>query len=100
MHNQMKQKQHHDTHCKQRQFKAGDTVYVKDFSGKEGWLPGIITKIQGPVTYVIELEDKRVIRRHIGHVKLRLCVVGPVDKQNDDGEELLPLVTSEVSETS
>ena len=36
MHNQMKQKQHHDTHCKQHQFKAGDTVYVKDFSGKEG----------------------------------------------------------------
>ena len=49
MHNQMKQKQHHDTHWKQYQFKAGDTVYVKDFSGKVGWLPGIITKIQGPV---------------------------------------------------
>ena len=62
MHNQMKQKQHHDTHCKQCQFKAGDTVYVKDFSGKEGWLPGIITKIQGPVTYLIELEDERVVR--------------------------------------
>ena len=99
MHNQMKQKQHRDTHCKQRQFKAGDTVYVRDFSGKEGWPSGIITKIQGPVTYLIELEDERMVRRHVDHVKLRLSLVGPVDEQNDNLEELLPLVTSEVSET-
>ena len=64
MHNQMKQKQHHDIHCKQHQFKAGDTctIYVKDFSEKESWLPGIIAKTQGPVTYLIELEDERVVR--------------------------------------
>ena len=35
MHNQVKQKQHHDTHCKQRQFKAGDTVYVRISVGRK-----------------------------------------------------------------
>ena len=51
------------------------------------------------MTYLIELEDERVVHRHVGHVKLRLSLVGAVDEQNDDVEELLPLVTSEVSET-
>ena len=98
MYNQMKQKQHHDTHCKQHQFTVGDTVYVKDFSGKEGCLLGIVTKIQGPMTYLTELEDERVVRQHVDHVKLRMSLVEPVDEQVDV-EELLPLVTSEVSET-
>ena len=99
MYNQMKQKQHYDTHCKQHQFKVGDTVYVKDSSGKEGWLPSKITNIQGLGTYLIELEDERVVCRHVDHVNLRLSFVEPVDEQNDGVEELLPLVTSEVSET-
>ena len=34
-------------------------VYIKYFSGKEDWLPGFITKVQGPMTYLIELEDER-----------------------------------------
>ena len=58
-----------------------------------------MTKIQDPVTYLIELEDERVVRWHVDHIKLRLSLVEPVDKQNDDVEELLPLVTSEVFET-
>ena len=36
---------------------------------------------------------------YVDHVKLRLSFVVPVDGQNDDVEELLSLVTSEVSET-
>ena len=60
-----------------------------------------MTKIQGPVTYLLEMEDKRVVCQHVAidHVKLRISLVEPVDKKNDDVEEPLPLVTSEVSET-
>ena len=65
MYNQMKQKQPYDIHCKQCQFKTADTVYVKGFSGKEGLLLGIITQIQGPVTYMIELEDERMVHQHV-----------------------------------
>ena len=50
------------------------------------------------MTYLIELEDERVVRRDIDHVKLRVSLVEPVDEQTDV-EELLSLVTSEVSET-
>ena len=58
-----------------------------------------MTKTQDPVTHLIELEDERLVRWHVDHIKLRLSLVEPVDKQNDDVEELLPLVTSEVFET-
>ena len=51
------------------------------------------------MTYLIELEDERVVHWHLVHIKSRLSLVEPVDKQNDDVEELLPLVTSEAFET-
>ena len=90
MHYQMKQKQHHDTHSKQRQFTEGDCVYVKDFSGKEDWLPGIIIKIQGPLSYLVELEDERVVRRHVDHVKSRVSLTEPKDNHTNDADEVLP----------
>ena len=62
-------------------------------------IPGIITKIYGPVTWLIELEDERVVHRHVKYVKLKFSLVEPVDRQNDDVEELLLLVMSKVSET-
>ena len=40
-----------------------------------------------------------MVCQHVDHVNLRLSFVEPVDEQNDGVEELLPLVTSEVSET-
>ena len=33
------------------------------------WLPGIITEVTGPVSYVIELTDGRTVRRHQDHVR-------------------------------
>ena len=83
MHSQRKQKQYHDEHCKQRQFLEGYSVYVKDCSGKEEWLPGIITKIQGPLSYLVELEDERVVRRHVDHVKVRVSLTEPRDSQTN-----------------
>jgi len=35
------------------------------------WLPGIISDISGPLTYVVTLEDGRVIRRHVDHLLRR-----------------------------
>jgi len=99
VHNQTKQKQHHDAHCRQLQFKEGDTVYVKDFSGKEDWLPGIITKIQGPLSYLIELEDERVIRRHTDHIRLRVSLDELTDHKNSDLEDLLPPPETDISVT-
>ena len=62
----------HDRHARERQLKPDDRVYVRNFSNisKQQWLPGIIFKQSGPVSYV-RLTDGRVFRRHQDRVRLR-----------------------------
>ena len=51
---QAKQKQSHDEHSKDRQFKVGDAVWIRDFrSSANKWEPGILVQRVGPVSYII-----------------------------------------------
>ncbi|KAM3602656.1 uncharacterized protein V6R79_008254 [Siganus canaliculatus] len=70
---QEKQKERHDQHARERQLKPDDCVYVRNFSSSNNqqWLPGIILKRNGPVSYVVQLADGRIFRRHQDHVRLR-----------------------------
>ncbi|XP_061883310.1 uncharacterized protein K02A2.6-like isoform X1 [Entelurus aequoreus] len=70
---QEKQKERHDQHARERQLKPDDCVYVRNFSSNNNqqWLPGIILKRSGPVSYVVKLTDGRIFRRHQDHVRLR-----------------------------
>ena len=69
---QYRQKAAHDVHAKERAFHLGDPVFVKNFS-KQGtdWLPGKVTKIQGPLSFFITLTTGQEIRRHIDHIRPR-----------------------------
>ncbi|XP_034549867.1 uncharacterized protein K02A2.6-like [Notolabrus celidotus] len=69
---QAKQKEGHDHHARERQLMPEDRVYVKNFSSNstQQWLPGVILKKSGPVSYVVKLTDGRVFRRHQDHVRL------------------------------
>ena len=72
MRKQEKQKEGHDQHAQERQLKPGDDVYVRNFSNSnEKWLPGAILAQRGPLSFVVELTDGRVFRRHQDHVRLR-----------------------------
>ena len=51
---QAKQKQSHDEHSKDHQFKEGDAVWIRDFrSSANKWEPGILVQRVGPVSYII-----------------------------------------------
>ena len=65
----------HDAHAKMRDLKEGDTVYIRGFDVKDKWLPGTITS---PVSFRITLEDDRVVRRHIDHIRSRESTDLPV----------------------
>ena len=54
-----------------------DTVYVGNFGSGPCWLPGVVTVKTGPLSYVVQLSDGRVVRRHQDHVRKRTAVVGP-----------------------
>lgn len=69
---QAEQKATHDNSKSLRSFNVGDNVYTRDFSTTPvAWIPGKVTKVTGPLSYHIELEDGRVVRRHVDAVRTR-----------------------------
>ena len=47
-----------------------DTVLVRDFShSKAKWLMGKIRYRSGPISFSVELDDGRVVRRHADHIR-------------------------------
>ena len=71
---QLSQKLNHDTTANVRSFQIDDPVLVKNFNstGKK-WLRGHIIKSVGPLSYLIKLNDGRIFRRHVDH--LRKCFI-------------------------
>ena len=58
-------------HAKDRTPRVGETVFVMNFDGKSKWLCGVIVERTGPVSFRIRLDDGRVVRRHVDHVRRR-----------------------------
>ena len=56
-----------------RSLYMGDPVRIINFSkhAKDKWLPGVVTDKHGPLTYLITLDDGRIFRRHLDHIRLR-----------------------------
>ena len=68
---QSEQKAYHDKACKPRDFYCGDPVYAENFGHGANWLPGVIETRTGPVSFVVRLQDGRVVKRHQDHLRLR-----------------------------
>ena len=43
-------------------------MYAKNYSGGKKWIPGIITKITGPVSYQVTLTDGRILKTHLDQI--------------------------------
>ena len=59
----------YDSHARKRHFTIGDTVFVHDFLTGKKWLPGTVTQVRGPPSFLVTLDDGRVMRRHIDHIR-------------------------------
>lgn len=66
---QREMKAQHDIHAKARDFAVGEEVYVS-MLGK-GWVEGEISAKTAALSYVVQLEDGRKIKRHIDHIRKR-----------------------------
>ena len=83
---QLKQKQAHDKKKPDRNFIIGDTVFAEDFTASsEKWLPGVVQKVTGPLSYQIELSNGQIVRRHIDSIRAR--VVSNDQAEVDDNSE-------------
>ncbi len=72
---QEKQKEYFDRKARQREFALNEDVYVRNFSSNslKKWIPGKITKLNGSVSYTVQLGSSRVcLRRHQNHLRKRL----------------------------
>ncbi len=68
---QTKQLQSADTKKTPRRFKEGDTVFAKGFNGQEPWIPAVVTKVSGPLSYQLKTTTGVEIRRHVDHLQSR-----------------------------
>ena len=62
---QAEQKRHHDSHSDQRSYKMGDNVMARNFRGGPKWLPGVVAEVKGPLSYVIQMKNGTMWRRHV-----------------------------------
>ena len=63
------QKHSRDLHAKDRQFQESDPVMAKNFTQGPLWITGKIVRKSGTATFLVELSDGRVIRRHADQLK-------------------------------
>ena len=62
---QLEQKARYDRSAKYRVFKVGDCVFVKNYGrDRQQWLQGTITKVTGPVSFVVKLQKGGYRRCH------------------------------------
>ena len=68
---QLQQKTAHDVSARQRKFEVGDLVYILNFRAGEKWIPGEIIQSNGSVSFSIQLQDGKIVRRHQDHMRQR-----------------------------
>ena len=68
----------------ERTFSMGNPIFAKNFASGQKWLLGTIVRSCGPCSYLIELPDGRMIRRHVDHVRARSIEVHPNSNEATD----------------
>ena len=60
-----------DSKEKTRKFEEGALVWARNFQKGEKWIPGVVSKKLGNVTYEINIEGREDSNRHIDHLRER-----------------------------
>ena len=64
---QGQQKAKHDQHAHERTFPVGQTVMVRNFRNGPKWVSGVVIKREGPVTYLVRVDNGNIWKRHVDH---------------------------------
>ena len=77
----------HNKHALTRSFSPGETVFTHFGGHKLIWVPGTIHSVTGPLSYCVKLEDGRIVKRHVDHIRKRHT---EADGSRMVGQEMLP----------
>ena len=98
---QMRQKAYHDRRARARSFEAGEQVYARNFAAGSAWLEGVVSCILGPLSYQVDLDDGRTVRRHVDHLRARSAAsTGHTDRPREEAEDMLPSPRVQAQPTS
>ena len=87
---QVKQKKYFDQKAREKSFQEQEEVWVRDYRGTTKWVPGIIVKKTGPVSYRVKVREM-VWRRHAEQLRPRNKESYPATVTSDPTEiELIP----------
>lgn len=75
--NQECQKFHHDKSAQMRSFDEDQAVFAQNFGSGSMWLAGHILERVSPLSFLIRLQDGRLVRRHQDHIRSRRCITEP-----------------------
>jgi len=73
----------HNAHSQPRELQPGAQVNAKNFGQGPPRLPGVIQESKDPVSNTVELEDARVLRRHVDHLRTHLATTQPSVEKDD-----------------
>ena len=66
---QASQKAKHDVHAKARELFTGQDVMVRNLRDGPKWVPGVIIERTGPVSYLVEMSNGMIWKRHIDQIR-------------------------------
>ena len=87
---QLQQTLSHDSLSRQMYFSKGETVYAQNFGTGQKWMPAVVQEVTGPVSFLVKLQDGRLIRRYQDHLRRRISEGEDKKKRvSDDIPEIL-----------
>ena len=63
------QKDYHDRHTRARDLYVGQSVWTRNFREGNPWVQATVTDQVGPLSYLVELPNGDLWRRHIDHLR-------------------------------
>ena len=60
-------------------------MYAQNFRTGQKWTPAVVKEVTGPVSFLVKLQDGRLIRSHVDHLRHRAL---DVEAASDDMPEI------------
>lgn len=87
---------------REKSYKIGDTVMCRNYGSGNMWVPGTIIKVLSPVTYLVQINNSLVWKRHINQIIDRVKNINVNHKYLSDIEtrfsENKPVIESIIEE--
>ena len=81
---QGQQSKDHDKSCSYRNLETGQTMFVRNFGRGQDWLSGVVESQTGPLSFRVRLEEGRLVKRHMDHVRQRTT-----DNKSPEGQAMM-----------